>query len=128
MAYDVLLNVIVTIIIMHHHRHYHHHTPSSSASSYTIIAIIIMHHHHTLSSSCIIIATIVIIIHHNHHHHTYDHHCHDLPFFRLPSYKFKRSFIHLSTDSKTPLRDMKPYAPGFFGSQHSASIPVDQND
>jgi len=23
---------------------------------------------------------------------------------------------------------MKPYAPGFFGSQHSASIPVDQND
>jgi hypothetical protein len=59
-------------------------------------------------------------MHHNHHHHIYDHHCHNLPFLRLPSYKFKRSFIHLSTDSKTPLRDMKPYAP--------ASIPVDDNN
>jgi len=62
----------------------------------------------------VIIATIIIIIiHHNHHHHTYDHHCHNLPFLRLPSNKLKRSFNYLSTDSKTPLRDMKPYAPGF---------------
>ncbi len=62
------------------------------------------------------------------HHHSNDHHCHNLPFLRLPSNKLKRSFNYLSTYSKTPLRDMKPYAPGFFGSLHPASIPVDDID
>ena len=48
-------------------------------------------------------------------------------FLRLPSNNFKRSFNYLSTESKTPLRDTKPYVPEFFGSQ-PASIPVDDND
>ena len=48
-------------------------------------------------------------------------------FLRLSSNKFKRFFNSYSKDTKTPLRDMKPYAPELFGS-HPASIPVDEND
>jgi hypothetical protein len=49
------------------------------------------------------------------------------PFLRLPCNKFKMSFNSYSKDTKTSLRDMKQYAPGFVGS-HPAPIPVDKND
>ena len=92
----------------------------------------IPHHHH----------------HHHHHPHTY-HHTRKLirlpsntyrhfsgylvirlylsSFLRLPGNKLKRSFNSYSKNTKTPLWNMKPYAPGFCGS-HPASIPVDKND